>query len=54
MLNQMNGDANIDFIERNRAHVKVVIDIVLMCAKQDIPLRGHTETDEPINKVKVF
>lgn len=50
VLNQIHGDANMDFIERNRAHFKVVIDIVLMCAKQDIPLRGHRETKEAINK----
>jgi hypothetical protein len=49
-LNQMHGDANMDFIERNRAHVIVVIDIVLMYAKQDILLRGHRETEEAINK----
>lgn len=50
MLNQIHGDANMDFIERNRGHVKVVIDIVLMCATNDIPLRGHRETKEAINK----
>ena len=50
VLNQIHGDANMDFIERNCAHVKVVIDIVLMCAEQDIPLRGHRETEEAINK----
>lgn len=47
----MHGDAgNITFVERNRQHVKVVLDIVMMCAKQDIPLRGHRETEETLNR----
>lgn len=51
VLNQMDQDAaNMDFIERNRAHVKVVLDIIMMCAQQDIPLRGHRETEEALNK----
>ena len=51
VLNQMHGDAyNVAFIERNRKHVKVVIDIVMLCAKNDIPLRGHRETAESLNK----
>ena len=51
VLNQMHGDAyNVAFIEKNRKHVKVVIDIVMLCAKNDIPLRGHRETAESLNK----
>lgn len=51
VVHQMNPDArNHDFIERNRDHLKVILDIVLFCAKQDISLRGHRETDEDLNK----
>lgn len=47
----MHRDAgNIAFVDRNRQHVKVVLDIVMMCAKQDIPLRGHRETEEAMNR----
>ncbi len=49
VLNQMHGDS-ISFIERNRQHVKVVLDVVMQCAKMEIPLRGHRETQEALNK----
>uniref|UniRef100_A0A8C9YWK2 TTF-type domain-containing protein n=1 Tax=Sander lucioperca TaxID=283035 RepID=A0A8C9YWK2_SANLU len=51
VLNQMNRDAmDFSFIERNRDHLKVVLDIVLFCAKQGIPLRGHRENEDALNK----
>lgn len=51
VLNQMNRDAmDYLFIERNRDHLKVVLDIVLLCAKQDIPLRGHREDADALNR----
>lgn len=37
------------FIERSRALINVVIDIVLLCAKQYILLRGHHENQEALN-----
>ncbi len=45
----MHGDS-ISFIERNRQHVKVVLDVVMKCVKMEIPLRGHRETQEALNK----
>lgn len=51
VLNQMHGDVgSIAFTERNHQHVKVVLHIVLMCAKQDIPLREHREIEEALNR----
>uniref|UniRef100_A0A8C1TUJ4 HAT C-terminal dimerisation domain-containing protein n=1 Tax=Cyprinus carpio TaxID=7962 RepID=A0A8C1TUJ4_CYPCA len=51
VLNQMNRDAiYYSFIERNRDHLKVVLDIVLFCAKQDTPLHGHRENEDALNK----
>lgn len=45
-MNQLNRDkVNASFVERNREHIKVVLDVVMFCAKQDIPLRRHTDTD---------
>lgn len=42
VFNQMNHDAmDYSFIERNQDHLKVILNIVLFCAKQDISLRGH-------------
>lgn len=37
-------------MERNRDHIEVVLDIVLFCAKQDIPLHGHRESEEALNR----
>ena len=30
-----------EMMERNREHIKVILDVVLTCAKQEIPLRGY-------------
>ncbi len=38
------------FVEQNREHIKVVLDVVLFCAKQDILLRGHRESEEALNR----
>lgn len=43
VLNQMH-------VERNGQHVKVEFDIVMVCAKQDIPLRGHRRTEDALNR----
>ena len=41
-MNQLNRDSvNAAYVERNREHIKVVLDCVLFCAKQDLPMRGH-------------
>uniref|UniRef100_A0A3B4X175 TTF-type domain-containing protein n=1 Tax=Seriola lalandi dorsalis TaxID=1841481 RepID=A0A3B4X175_SERLL len=50
VINQLNNDASQSFIERNRQHLMVVIDLVLFCAKQEIPLRGHRENPDTLNK----
>lgn len=51
VFDQLNKDkVNESFVERNRKHIKVVLDIVLFCAKQDISLRGHRESEEALNR----
>uniref|UniRef100_A0A673LF96 TTF-type domain-containing protein n=1 Tax=Sinocyclocheilus rhinocerous TaxID=307959 RepID=A0A673LF96_9TELE len=51
IINQLHKDAvNSSFVERNREHIKVVIDLILFYAKQDIPLHGHRENEEALNK----
>lgn len=42
------------FIERNWDHLKVVWDIVLVCAKHDIPLSEYRETADGPNKGKLY
>lgn len=49
VLNQMHG-ISMSFIECNLQHRKVVLDTVLQCAKMEIPLRGHWETEAALNK----
>lgn len=44
IINQLNNDASDkSLIDRHRQHIMMVIDLVLFCAKQEIPLRGHRE-----------
>ncbi|KAK7163906.1 hypothetical protein R3I94_002577 [Phoxinus phoxinus] len=51
IINQLNNDASdTSFIERHRQHIMMVIDLVLFCAKQEIPLRGHRENPDAVNK----
>ena len=49
VLNQLHGHAPA-FVERNWEHAKVVLDIAMMGAKLEIPLRGHRETNDTLNK----
>lgn len=41
-------------MERNRVHVKVIIDILLFCAKQGIALHGHKKDTESLNRGNLF
>ncbi|KAJ8033194.1 Zinc finger MYM-type protein 1 [Holothuria leucospilota] len=49
ILDQINPEtSHTYFVERNRGVLKTVLDLVLFCSKQDIPLRGH-ENSESLN-----
>ena len=51
VIDQMDLDARDKaFVERNREHIKVVLDIVMLCAKQDLSLRGGRETEADLNR----
>ncbi|KAJ8038234.1 Zinc finger MYM-type protein 1 [Holothuria leucospilota] len=51
ILDQINPETlHSYFVERNRGVLKTVLDLVLFCAKQDIPLRGHRENSESLNQ----
>ncbi len=57
IIHQVTKDAQghfTDLIERNRTHIKVIIDILLFCAKQGIALRGHKEDTESMNRGNFF
>jgi hypothetical protein len=47
-LDPMHGNAF--FVEKNRDVLKVILHVILFCAKQDIALRGHRETIEDSNR----
>ena len=33
--------------EKNRYHIKTLIELIIFCGRQEIALRGHDESDEP-------
>lgn len=37
-------------IEKNRHYLKVVADVILLCALHEIALRGHDESLESVNR----
>ena len=37
-------------IQNNRHYLKTLAEILLLCGKQDIPLRGHREIDPSLNR----
>ncbi len=49
----MHGDS-ISFIERNRQHVKVVLDVVMQFAKMEIPLRGAPGNSGSVKQGEFF
>ena len=48
-MNKLHGDVPA-FVEKNWEHVMVVLDIAMLCAKLEIPLRGHRETKDALNR----
>ncbi|CAK6975900.1 zinc finger MYM-type 1-like protein [Scomber scombrus] len=43
-----------EVIERNREHIKIILDIVLTCAKQEIPLRGFRKHKDEVKNADNF
>ena len=44
------GEAAVTQREQNRYYIKTSAEVILFCAKQEIALRGHDESDESENK----
>ena len=44
------GKAAVTQREQNRYYIKTLAEVILFCAKQEIALRGHDESDESENK----
>ena len=40
---------NINFLEDNKEHIRTVLDLVLLCIKQDIAPKGDNESEEMID-----
>ena len=37
-------------IEQNKHYMKTVVEVLLLCARQNIPMRGHDESDSSTNR----
>ena len=37
-------------VEQNRHYIRTLAEIILLCAKQDLPLRGHRESQISLNR----
>lgn len=44
------GIARAEQIKKNRHYVMTIIEVLLLCSKQEIALRGHDESDTSLNK----
>ena len=49
---------NENFVDDNRKHLMtsslIVFDVIVFCARQEIPLRGDDESDQSLNKGNFF
>ena len=44
------GSSHAEAIQQNRHYLKAIVEVVLLCAKQDLALRGHREGPTSNNK----
>ena len=48
------GSARAEKVRNNRHYIKTIAEVLLLCAKQDIALRGHRESAESPNRGNVL
>ena len=48
-INQSLDKIGMNVIKENRHYIKTISEIILLCARQDLALRGHDETEESLN-----
>lgn len=44
------GNARAELVQRNRQYLKTIAEVLLLCARQDISLRGHRESADSTNR----
>lgn len=44
------GNARAELVSKNRHYIKSIVEVLLLCARQDIALRGHREHAESANR----
>ena len=44
------GNARADQVRRNRHYIRTIAAVLLLCARQDIALRGHRESSDSLNR----
>lgn len=49
VASQLN-DAQVTFVAENRQYLKSIVDVVMVCARQGIALRGHRESEDKLNR----
>ena len=49
VASQLN-DAHVTFVAENRQYLKSIVDVVMVCARQGIALRGHRESEDKLNR----
>ena len=49
IANQLQNSRH-ELVKSNQHYIKSLCDIIVFCAKQDLPLRGHRESDDSLNQ----
>ena len=44
------GSARAELVQKNRNYIKTIAEVLLLCARQDIALRGHRESVDSANR----
>lgn len=44
------GNARAELVQKNRQYLKTIAEVLLLCARQDISLRGHRESADSTNR----
>ena len=48
------GSQRAELVRKNRHYVTSIIKVLMVCTRQDIPLRGHRESNESSNRGNFF
>ena len=43
-------DQHVQYVKENRYYLKAILDVILLCSRQGIALRGHREGEDSLNR----